>query len=284
MLKGLNTIAKKTANPTELTRKWTGHMLDYASTNPEATIRYYASNMILKIHSDASYLDEANAKSSYGGYFFLGWTQNDSDPLRLNGCVQATSNTLKLVATSASEAELGGTFNNAQMGTIMRLTLSEMGWPQPATVIYVDNSTVYGIANSTIKQQRSRAMNKNFFWIIDQVDLKNFRVVWAPGLENLADYFTKHHTAKHHLKVRPYYLHMDNSPKYLAKAPSPSRLRGCVESVFHGYTKQSPLATIAECTIPNSSTYLRAITQSMDRLTNTYSTANQSLAHIIMAG
>ena len=240
--------------------------------------------MVLKIHSDTSYLDESHAKSSYGRYFFLGWAQHNQEPLRLNGYVHATSNTLKLVATSASEAELGGTFNNAQMGTIMRLTLTEMGWPQPATVINVDNSTVYGIANSTIKRQRSRAMNKNFFWIIDQVDLKNFCVVWAPGLKNLADYFTKHHTAKHHMKVRPYYLHMDNSPRILAKAPSPSRLRGCVESAFHGYTKQSPLATIAESVIPTSSTYLQAITQSMARLTNTLSTANQFLAQTIMAG
>ena len=127
-------------------------------------------------------------------------------------------------------------------------------------------------------------MNKNFFWIIDQVDLLNFRVVWAPGLENLADYFTKHHTAKHHIKVCPYYLHMDNSPRTLTKAPSPSRLRGCVEAGFHGYTKQSPLATIAECTVPTSSTYLQAITQGTDRLVNTFSTANQYLAHTIMAG
>ena len=57
-----------------------------------------------------------------------------------------------------------------------------------------------------------------------------------------------------------------------------------VEAGFHGYTKQSPLATIAECTVPTSSTYLRAITQGTDRLVNTFSTANKSLAHIIMAG
>ena len=139
--------------------------------------------MVLKIHSNAYYLDESHTKSSYGRYFFLGWSQHNHKLLHLNGCVHATSNTLKLVVTSASEAELGRTLNNAQMGTIMRLTLTEMGWPQLATIIYVDNSTVYGIANSTIKRQGSRAMNKNFFWIIDQVDLKNFRVVWAQDLK-----------------------------------------------------------------------------------------------------
>jgi hypothetical protein len=32
------------------------HLLDYCSTHPESTIRYFASSMQLKIHSDTSYL------------------------------------------------------------------------------------------------------------------------------------------------------------------------------------------------------------------------------------
>ena len=110
------------------------------------------------------------------------------------------------------EAELGGLFKNMQQGTIMRLTLRKMGHPQPKTDIWVDNTTKVGIANSTVKRQRSRAMNMQYFWFIDQVNMKYFRVRWAPGLKNLADYFTKHHTAAHHLKVRPYYVHMSNLP------------------------------------------------------------------------
>jgi hypothetical protein len=31
-------------------------MVDYLATHPDATIRYHASDMILNIHSDASYL------------------------------------------------------------------------------------------------------------------------------------------------------------------------------------------------------------------------------------
>jgi hypothetical protein len=48
------------------------YLLDYCSTKPDAAIRYYASEMQLKIHSDASYLSETRAKSRIGGYFFLG--------------------------------------------------------------------------------------------------------------------------------------------------------------------------------------------------------------------
>ena len=43
-----------------------------------------------------------------------------------------------------------------------------------------------------------------YFWVVDQKNLNNFCMIWAPGLENLADYFTKHHGASHHKKVYPY--------------------------------------------------------------------------------
>ena len=38
-------------------------LLDYPGAHPDATIRYYASDMILNIHFDASYLSESNASS-----------------------------------------------------------------------------------------------------------------------------------------------------------------------------------------------------------------------------
>jgi hypothetical protein len=44
--------------------------LDYLTTHPDATIRYHASDMILHIHSDASYLSVSNARSPLGGLFF----------------------------------------------------------------------------------------------------------------------------------------------------------------------------------------------------------------------
>jgi hypothetical protein len=36
-------------------------LLDYLATHPYAAIRYHASDMILHIHSDASYLSVSNA-------------------------------------------------------------------------------------------------------------------------------------------------------------------------------------------------------------------------------
>jgi hypothetical protein len=44
-----------------------------------------------------------------------------------------------------------------------------MGHLQPKTPVHWDNATAVGIANNTIKQQHSRAMEMRFFWIGDKV-------------------------------------------------------------------------------------------------------------------
>jgi hypothetical protein len=47
----------------------TKQLLDYLATYPDATIRFQASNMILNVHSDASYLSESEAHSHTCGHF-----------------------------------------------------------------------------------------------------------------------------------------------------------------------------------------------------------------------
>ncbi len=45
------------------------HLLDYLATNPIATICYRTLDMIMNVHSDASYLYEADAHSRACGHF-----------------------------------------------------------------------------------------------------------------------------------------------------------------------------------------------------------------------
>jgi len=47
--------------------KW---LIDYAATNPNAILTYKKSDMVLAIHSNASYLSEPAAQSRVGGHFF----------------------------------------------------------------------------------------------------------------------------------------------------------------------------------------------------------------------
>ena len=126
----------------------------------------------------------------------------------------------------------------------MRLVLEELGHPQPPTPVHTDNSTAAGIANNTVKRQRSRSMEMRYFYVGDQVKFGYFDVCWQPGHENLGDYPSKHHPATHHQKVRPFYLHEPNSPTVLQRAAAPSSLRGCVGNIPEGYIRNSPLPVV----------------------------------------
>jgi hypothetical protein len=232
ILMTLSTIAHEQARATRRTNLSVTQLLDYCATHPDATIRFRASDMVLNIHSDASYLNAPAARSRIGGHFFLGWAPRDHLPIKLNGAIHVISTILKFVAASAAEAELGALFVNAKEGRIIRLILQELGHPQPPTPIHCDNSTPAGIANNPVKCQCSRSMEMRYFWIADQVAHKQFSVHWHPGLKNMGDYYTKHHPMSHHQRVRPYYLFEPTSPLELSRALTPEELRGCAKIQF----------------------------------------------------
>ena len=123
---------------------------------------------------------------------------------------------------SAMEAEIAAMYMNAQLLVGFRQTLEDMGHPQPPTLIRTDNKTACGIMDGTMKQKRSKAIDMRFHWLKDRVtNHKQFKIQWASGKENLADYFSKHHLGSHHRKVRPIYVYM--------KDKSPTTLKGCAK-------------------------------------------------------
>jgi hypothetical protein len=141
LLMPLSALASQVSTATTTTIKAVSHLLDYCSTHPESTIRYYASDMQLKIHSDASYLSEPKSKSRIGGYFYLGGkTDSRMKPLS-NGPLFCHTTVLTHVVSSVAEAEFGALFVNAKEGTVTRTTLSEMGHNQDATDLTTDNTT-----------------------------------------------------------------------------------------------------------------------------------------------
>jgi hypothetical protein len=156
----LNDIATEQTKATGKTQAATNQMLDYLATHPDATIRYHASDMILHIHSDASYLSVSNARSRLGGLFFLGNTSPEQD--MLNGSILNVAVVIKNVVASAAESEVGACFHNAQSGALLRVTLTELGHTQPLTLLRTDNSTAFGILNETIKQKQSKAMDMGY--------------------------------------------------------------------------------------------------------------------------
>jgi hypothetical protein len=175
----LSAIAAQQSTPTEQTRDRVNQFLDYMATHPDATIRYRASDMVLNVHSDASYLSAPNARSRAGGYFFLGSIPRDKSPIIINGAIHITCTILELVAASAAEAELGALFLNAQEAKVLLPILEELGHPQPPIPIHIDNTTTVVIVN---------AMEMRYFWLLDAEAQSLFRFYYQPGQENLGDY------------------------------------------------------------------------------------------------
>jgi hypothetical protein len=96
----LNDIATEQTKATEKTQAATNQLLDYLATHPDAAIRYHASDMILHIHSDASYLSVSNARSRLRGLFFLGNKTPEQDTL--NGSILNVAAIIKNVVASAA--------------------------------------------------------------------------------------------------------------------------------------------------------------------------------------
>jgi hypothetical protein len=156
-----NDIATEQTKATEKTQATTNQLLDYLATHPDAAIRYHASDMILHIHNDASYLSVSNTRSRLGGLFFLGNKPPKQDTL--NGSILNLASVIKNVVASAAESEVGACFHNAQCGAPLRVTLTELGHTQPPMPLRKDISTAFDILNETIKQKDQKQ------WICDTI-------------------------------------------------------------------------------------------------------------------
>jgi hypothetical protein len=71
VLMALSSIVVEQTKATEKTMSHCMQLLDYLSGQSDAKVRFHASDMILNIHSDASYLLETKARSRACGHFFL---------------------------------------------------------------------------------------------------------------------------------------------------------------------------------------------------------------------
>ena len=103
-LPALTTLGSEQAKATTHKLKSTDNLFDYLATHPNAKLQYYASSMVLNVHSDVSYASERGAKSRTEGHYFLGWVPRDNEPIRLNGAIYTLCNIMKFVASSAAEA------------------------------------------------------------------------------------------------------------------------------------------------------------------------------------
>ncbi len=199
MLTALSAIASAQAKPSEETMTHCKQFLDYAATHPDAILTYKRSDMVLVVHSNASYLSKPKARSRAGGHFFL--SSDKADPID-NGAVLNITALIKPVMSSAAEAELGALYINVCKAVPKRCTLEEMGHKQPPTPMQTNNTTAVGVVNNNIQPKRTKAMDMHFHWLQCRETQNQFRFFWCPGPTNKADYWTKHHCSAHHIEKR----------------------------------------------------------------------------------
>ena len=89
----INSISGEQAKATENTAKKVTHLLNYFATQPDATLRYNKSGMVLKLHTSAAYLVEPRARSRHGAHYWLGTLGiNDN-----NGAIKNNASIIKPV-------------------------------------------------------------------------------------------------------------------------------------------------------------------------------------------
>ena len=182
LLPAITTIVSELAQPTVIQLEQVKRLLAYAATFPDNRLVFRKSDMILRVHSDASYLSRSHGRSVVGGIGFLG---------AQNAPLWVISKILDVVVASAAESEYGGLFVNCTTAVNTRNILTALKHIQPPMEITSDNKVAVGLSNDTLKIKRSKSIDMRFHWIRDRIRQQQFIVKWAPGKDNLADFFTK---------------------------------------------------------------------------------------------
>jgi hypothetical protein len=194
-----------------------------------------------------------------------------------NGPLLTLSTIIKMICSSAAEAEIAALFLNAKEGVNIRNILQEMGHPQPATPMQTDNTTAHGILRGTCKQQRSKAIDMRFYWVRDRAQQGQFDIGWGPSAQNLGDYFTKHHTPAHHKGIRSMYLNFRNTPRYIPAAHKKIP-QGCVDSALSPGTPAGHHANSAMTGKPSTATKWLCLARTLFRAPHLTSLSSHKLS------
>ena len=107
-------------------------------------ITYNASNVILAVHCNASYLSDHKARSRAGGHSPL--SRNTTIPAN-NGAILNILHFIKHVVTSETEAELASLHIMDREAVYFRIIIEELGHTQPPTPLQTDNSMADDVIN-----------------------------------------------------------------------------------------------------------------------------------------
>jgi hypothetical protein len=77
-----------------------------------------------------------------------------------------------------------------------------------------NNAMAHALLTNKILPKALKAMDMGFHWLRCHNTQGQFCYYWRPSIQNLADYFTKHHPTSHQKSVHPTILTPANDPEY----------------------------------------------------------------------
>ena len=122
--------------------------------------------MCLWIDSDTSFMSIQNARSRVVGFFYLSLHPSKipkhHDPT-LNSPIFVMCRIMKMVLSSAAEAEYDGIFINAKEGVPIHTTLQELGHnhQKTGTPLKTDNTTSHGIVHNNVRQKNRVVLTRD---------------------------------------------------------------------------------------------------------------------------
>jgi hypothetical protein len=161
LLTALSSIATCQTNGTTAVAKLCQQLLNYVATHSNLAS---ATDIILAIHTNASYLSEQAGKSCTPGHFYL---TNDGNKKFNNGTILTLSSIIEHVMSSMNKAELAGLYYGCKLAVPLCTTaLKEMGHPQhKCTMVTTNNITAQGLTMGTMTPKASKSMDQCFHWL-----------------------------------------------------------------------------------------------------------------------
>ena len=162
ILHALPAIASEQAKPTKQNLGESVPVIALHDNKPKCSKQiFFASDMILNLQSDASYLSAGEGRSRAGWYFFLASIPRDNQNIQLNGNIHITCTIIKLVAALVPEVELGAPFQCLRIRSTGYQANSAR--VKPSTSIYTNSCGQHCsgrntyVMNNTIRRQQSKA-------------------------------------------------------------------------------------------------------------------------------
>ena len=125
-----------------------------------------------------------------------------------NGILLAKSVQQKCVCRSSSEAELIGADTCIPYVLNLRVLLTELGYPQPPTVLYQDNqSAIHLSEHGDSKSCRTQHIRVRYHYLQERIEAKDIQISYKPTEAMLADILTKPLTGQSFIRIRDLLLH-----------------------------------------------------------------------------